>query len=40
MNKDMIKSIGGSFLTVEVSIVVLGFVLPYLPTSVHKFLPF
>ena len=40
MNKDMLKSIGGSFLVVVLSLVVLGFVIPYLPAPVRKFLPF
>ena len=40
MNKDMLKSISGSFLMVVLSLVVVGFVIPYLPTPVRKFLPF
>ena len=37
--KETLKSFGGTFLTVAVSLIVLGFLLPYLPQAIRKFIP-
>lgn len=38
--KETLKSFGGTFVAVVISLIVLAFVLPYLPQPVRKLFPF
>ena len=38
--KETLKSFGGTFLAIVVSLIVLTFALPYLPQPIRKLFPF